>query len=397
MYRKVLALLVLGMTIGAIPALALSPGQDVLVPAAARIVDPSWVTDLYVMNPGNATVSVEVFWLVRGQANPNPTSITFNLLPGQTEILDDVIFNNFMLSEGEGAFRVVASGAVVVNSRIYAVEDAKTYGQGFEGVPTWAATAAGESSSAVGLSDGSAFRSNVYAVAGPTGATVQLEVVDPSGTRIGNTINLALGTYQPYLRRVSDPDVMNTGTFANGSLRITVSAGSAVVGASKVDNTSGDPTTLESTASGGGGSPDGTYQFSVWDSYGPATGGYLVMASDVVDYFEGAYLNFDKGVIDPETGEPINGGISECTTLFPFWPDAPADVAEFATGFQFSFNYPGDVGFSGGDILYTVTFTMNGSSAFSGTLEAVGSNFSGLDAGCNGVFPTMDLFGGKSN
>lgn len=396
MYRKVLALIVLGLTSGATPALALSPGQDVLVPAAARTVDPSWVTDLYVMNPGNATVSVEVFWLVRGQANPNPASITFNLLPGQTEILADVIFNDFALSEGEGAFRVVADGEVVVNSRIYAVEDSKTYGQGFEGVPIWAVTAAGESSSAVGLSDGSAFRSNVYAVAGPNGATVRLEVVDPSGVRIGNTITLALGTYQPYLRRVSDPDVMNTGTFANGTLLISVSAGSAVVGASKVDNASGDPTTLESTASGGS-SPDGIYQFSVWDSYGPATGGYLEMAGDIVDYFEGAYLNFDKGVIDPETGDPIDGGVSECTTVFTFWPDAPADVTDFVTGFQFSFNYSPAVGFSGGDILYTVTFTMNGSSAFVGTIEAVGSNFSGLDAGCNGAFPTMDLFGGKSD
>jgi hypothetical protein len=362
----------------------LTPGQDVLVPAAARIVDPSWVTDLYVMNPGDATVSVEVFWLVRGQANTNPSSITFDLLPGQTEILDDVIFNDFALSEGEGAFRIVASGAVMVNSRIYAVDGSQTYGQGFEGVPTWAATAAGDSASAVGLSVGSAFRSNVYATAGADGATIDLQVVSPSGAQIGNTLHLTLDAYEPYLRRVDD--VMNTGNFANGTLLISVSAGSAVVGASKVDNASGDPTTLESTASGGGGSPDGTYQFSVWDSLGPITGGYLVMASDVVDYFEGAYLNFDKG----------NG---ECTTVFPFWPDVPADVADFATGFQFSFNYPEDVdtGFSGGDIQYTITFTMNGNSAFSGTVEAVGSNLSGADAGCNGVFPTMELFGGKSN
>ena len=50
-------------------------------------------------------------------------------------------------------------------------------------------------------------------------------MVNPSGTRIGNTLTLVLGAYEPYLRRVDD--VMNTGNFPNGTLRISVSAGSA--------------------------------------------------------------------------------------------------------------------------------------------------------------------------
>ncbi len=382
MFRKTLALLVVVVTIGAIPALALSPGQDMLVPAAARVAN--WVTDLYVMNSGNATVSVEVFWLVRGQANTNPASITFALLPGQTMVLDDVIFNDFALSEGEGAFRVVADGEVVVNSRIYAVDGTQTYGQGFEGVPTWAATGAGESSSAVGLSVGSAFRSNVYATAGADGATVNLEVVNPSGTRIGNPLTLTLGAYEPYLRRVDD--VMHTGNFANGTLRISVSAGSAVVGASKVDNASGDPTTLESTVTGAGGSPDGTFQLATYDSLGFGGGGYLVIAGGEVNVIGATYVNFDKD----------NGA---CSTLFYLGSSfLPTPVADFASGVQFSESYdPVGEDFSGGDIQYTVTFTMDGGSSFSGTIDAVGSNFSGLDAGCNGSFPTMDLFGGKSN
>lgn len=384
MNRKTFALACLSLLIAASPALALNPGNDVLVPAAVRIAN--WVTDLYVMNPGNTTVSVEVFWLVRDSDNTAPASITFNLLPGETEILDDVILNDFLLDEGAGAFRVVATDVVVVNSRIFAVEGSDTLGQGFEGVPVWAATAAGLSTSAVGLTVNSDFRSNIYALSGADGATVNLELVDPSGARIGNLRTLDLRTYEPYLRNIND--VMNTGDFANGTLLITVSSGSAVVGASKVDNGSGDPTTLESASSGGGGSIEGTYQFAIYDSLAFASGGNLVIANGLVDVINGTYLNFDKG---PE----------DCPTLFPFGQSLLATpLANFAGGVQWSENYPSDGDFAGGDMLYTVTFTMDGNSSFIGSVDAVGSNFSGLDEGCNGTFPTtppLNLMGGKSN
>ena len=383
MNRKTIALVCLSLFIAVSPALALNPGNDVLGPAAVRATP--WVTDLYVMNPGDATVSVEVFWLVRDRDNTAPTSITFDLPPGDTEILDDVILNDFELAEGFGAFRVEAGDVVVVNSRIYAVVDSDTLGQGFEGVPVWAATAAGQSTSAVGLTVNSVFRSNIYALSGADGATVNLELVDPSGARIGNLRTLELDTYEPYLRNIVD--VMNTGDFANGTLLISVSSGSAVVGASKVDNGSGDPTTLESATSGGGGSLDGTYQFAIYDSFAFASGGNLFIAAGIVDAINGTYVNFDKG----------NG---ECTSLFFFGPSlGPTPVGDFVNGVEFSETYPADEdsGFDGGDMLFTVTFTMDGASGFSGTVDAVGSNFSDEDLGCNGTFPTLDLDGGKSN
>ena len=299
-----------------------------------------------------------------------------------------MILNDFLLDEGAGAFRVVASDVVVVNSRIYAVEGSDTLGQGFEGVPVWAATAAGLSTSAVGLTVNSDFRSNIYALSGADGATVNLELVDPSGARIGNLRTLDLRTYEPYLRNIND--VMNTGDFANGTLLITVSSGSAVVGASKVDNGSGDPTTLESATLGGGGSIEGTYQFAIYDSFGFASGGNLVIANGLVDPILGTYFNFDK--VDGD-------GISVCRTLFPFGESlGPTPLADFAGGVQWSEHFDPEGDFAGGDMQFTVTFTMDGNSSFIGSVDAVGSNFSGLDEGCNGSFsPPLVLDGGKSN
>jgi len=76
---------------------------------------------------------------------------------------------------------------------------------------------------------------------------------------------------------------------------------------------------------------------------------------------------------------------------------APTPVVDFATGVEYAEVYPAGDDFDGGTITYTITFTVDGNLGFSGTLDAVGSDFSGIDLGCNGTFPEMDLFGGKSN
>jgi hypothetical protein len=46
---------------------------------------------------------------------------------------------------------------------------------------------------------------------------------------------------------------------------------------------------------------------------------------------------------------------------------------------------------------WTVTFTVDNNLGFSGTVEAVGSNFPTIDEGCNGAFPSLVLEGGKNN
>jgi hypothetical protein len=370
--------MILGM-LAAVPAFALNSGKDVVVPAAARSVP--WVTDLFVMNPGDSTVTVTVYWLVRNQGNASPSqSIQFTLLPGETEVMEDVIFNDFGMTSGAGAFLIEASGNVIVNCRIFADEAAGTLGQGFEGVPLWAFTQTGGSADTVGLERTAAFRTNVYAIAGPNGASVDLTLYRPDGTVLA-TRTLNLDPYEPYLRSVQQT-FSGLGNFDAATLNAQVTSGEAVVGASKGDESTNDPTTLEPELPFGG-PPDGTYQFAIYESSGYAAGGNLTIVDGVVTSVRGTYSNYDKvdGAQNPEC---------EVVFLFEYFTATP--VEDFETGVSFTESYD-----DSGDIEYTLSFELDqNQSLTNGSIDAEGSDFTDDESGCNGTFPTLDFEGGKA-
>lgn len=381
MRRLLTTVVALALVATAVPVFALNSGTDIIVPAAGR--GTPWVTDLYVANPGDSTVSGTVYWLVRGTSNLNPNSFAFTLAAGETGVYEDVINAEFGLASAGGAFRVVADGTVIVNSRIYASDGTATFGQGFEGVPVPAATQTGGAATVVGLSYNSAFRTNVYATAGPDGADTVMRLVAPDGTEIANA-SLTLGFWEPYLRRVDQlfPGVAN---FDNATLVVEVSFGSIVVGASKVDNASTDPTTLESDATAGGSaSVDGTYQVSTYDSALFAGGGNFVIDSGVVTEINATYFNWDK----------LEGGDPACTLQF-LWGlgMSPTPLADFASGVTFTDSYAST---GSGTMEWTVTFTVSDNMVIDGTVSAVGSDFTQTEElGCNGDFPALALKGGK--
>ena len=78
------------------------------------------------------------------------------------------------------------------------------------------------------------------------------------------------------------------------------------------------------------------------------------------------------------------GGVSECTLIF-LWGIglSPTAVEDFETGVEFTDTYP-----DGGDMTWTVVFSVDDNIGLSGTVDAVGANFTGDDTGCNGTFPT---------
>jgi hypothetical protein len=131
-------------------------------------------------------------------------------------------------------------------------------------------------------------------------------------------------------------------------------------------------------------SVNGTYQFSVYDSLSFASGGNLVIADSIVVDINGTYFNYDKVDI---------GGEAQCTLIF-LWGVGldPTDVEGFELGVEFSDIYPG-----GGEMAWTLTFSIFDNIGFSGTLEAEGANFTGVDSGCNGTFPELTIEGGKRN
>ena len=387
--RHSILCLCLVMLIGSVlPVAALNPGTDVLVPAAGR--GGSWVTDLYVMNPGVVAVDGSVFWLVRGRANTNPVSVPFSLQPGETLVMADVLSEDFGLNQGFGAFRVVAGAEVVVNSRIYSAKEGETFGQGFEGVPVEAATTIGQTSDIVGLSHvNQTFKTNFYALAGAQGASMTLSLLDPEGLQIA-TGALELEAYEPYLKKINQ--VLPSGDFDEGTLRVTVTAGSVVVGASKVDELSTDPTTLESSTSmGSKASVDGTYEFTLTDTEGYAAGGNIVISGGVVQAINGTFANWDK--------DEDSDGEADCPLVFRWGLSFPVTpVADMADGVTFTDSYTAT---GSGEMAWTVEFVVVDGLEISGTITAAGTGFPSSgdpnldESGCNGTFPVLTLSGGK--
>jgi len=237
-------------------AFAIQSGTDVIMPAASRgpgIAPSQWVTSLYVLNPGAVAVEVSFAWLVRDAANPNPLTVTRSIPAGAWLVLDDALVDLYGVAAGNGAFRITAATPVVVNAAIFNRAEGKEFGQGFEGIPTASATAAGVTTHAVGISSSAAYRTNFYAVdASGVGSTVLVEVLDHEGSVKGQQA-YTLGVYEPKLVNVN---TLTTAAITGGAVRFTVSTGSALVGCSRVNAGTGDPLTLNAWAAPAG-SPSG--------------------------------------------------------------------------------------------------------------------------------------------
>jgi len=379
---RILTTICLGLLLATSSAFAVSPGNDLLIAGAART--SRWTADLYINNPGTTSVSVDVMWLERDQANPSPVTATFpGVAPGETLILDDVLRNTFGMSRATGAFRITATGGEVTANLVVftgAGSESGTYGSGFEAIPAASATSAGETTTLAGIASDGDFYTNLFALAGASGVTMNLDLLDPDGNVLDSQ-QVVLESYEPWLSSVAS--LWDVASFENGTAQARISAGSMVLLGSKIDILSNDPTTLEQAFGAGGGTVDGTYRFAIWDSMSFATGGNLEVDGGVVVAITGTYINYDKtdGQDEPE-----------CTLLFQFGAGfAPTAVVDFETGVEFIDSYP-----DGSDLTWTITFMVDDNLGFTGTIEAVGENFTGIDEGCNGSFPYLDFEGGKA-
>jgi hypothetical protein len=360
----------------------ISPSDDLLIAGAART--NRWRADLFVNNPGATTVSVDIMWLERDKANTNPETESFLVGPDETLILEDVLRNVFGFRRAEGAFRITATGGVVTANLIAfsgAGSEDGTYGSGFEAIPAPAATSAGESTILTGAVLNDDFYTNLFALAGANGVAMNVDFLDPNGD-LQDTAQVVLESYEPWLAPVSN--LWDLASFDEGTVRVRVSAGSMVMLGSKVDRSSNDPTTLEQEFGAKGESVDGKYQFAIYDSLEFASGGNLEIDDGNVEAINGTYVNFDK--VD-------GGGQSECTLILRWgFSLTPTAVEDFALGVEFSDSYS-----AGGQMTWTVTFEVDENLGFRGAIDAVGSDFTGVDVGCNGEFPTLTIEGGKSN
>jgi hypothetical protein len=344
-------------------AAALAPSTELLVPAAART--GAWSTDLYLLNLGENDNEVTVEWLVRGQPNLAPTALTLSLAGNESLVLEDVIRTGFGLERGRGAFRISSSADIVATCRIYATEGGGTYGQGFEAVAADAATVAGTSTHVLGLRSADDFRANVYAVAGVDGAAVRLELIDPSGTQLAEA-ELALGTHEPFLEPLTT--VFPIEVVEQATLLVHVMTGSVVVGASKIDNMTSDPTTLTSWIPAAGDPLAAGSYFGVVAATDTAANGGLTLA-----------LDGDANVIGIEFSFPAEA-CSALLTAGQDLSDTPLPLAELAAGYGFVTSYPG-----GGTVEWSLQLELQtAGTTLAGSLAANGSDWGGEFEACNG-------------
>ena len=388
--ERILRTLVLAAAIsggGAGIAVALQAAGELLVPAAAR--SSAWMTDLVIMNPEDAATRVSVFWLERGRENVTGPVVAFTLQPRQSVVLEDVLASSFHLERGEGAFRVVAeTGRVVVTSRIYSRRPgAGTVGQGFEGIPAVMAIGPAAHTNRTwvpGVVNTARFRSTFYALALADGATLRVILRDAEGQELAREVYGPLGAYQPMLVGLGDLDP-ELPRFELGTLDVTVTAGSAVVGASKVDNNpaSNDPTTLEAWLPC---VPDGSAVEVV-----PA-GSYAGIVANENGFLGGIVLgmNADREVVSLEFSYPSDlcGATFGGNVSFRI----PVPLEDFAEGVTFgpsTFTVPGQ-------LVWTVTMEPVIQDLYlEGTLTATGEGFSGAYADCNGDHPADRIRLGK--
>lgn len=236
-------------------------GTSLLLPAAARAEAAGgafFVTDLVLFHPGEGTASVSLSF--RPFGGGEPTTQALSLAPGQSRLLVDLVGAGlFGLESGAGSVAIASDLPILADARIYnrqarGPEATGTAGQEMPAVAGGLVPCA--TARMLGLEKSLAFRTNLgLANLATVPATVRLALLNKDGGPVATT-TVALAP----LQSTQLNDVLGTtfglAAFPGGALDATLvseSCGGAALAAdggpvalyaSRVDNVSGDPTTL---------------------------------------------------------------------------------------------------------------------------------------------------------
>ena len=377
--KRLILTLVVATLVAAPAAWAVNPGTELWVPAVARAEGAQgthWMTDLTLHNPTGDTVAVDLHFLDRSATSPTPVVQSIDLAPGQTLQAEDVLATIFGMDLANGALRITADAAIAVTSRIYNNGGGGgTYGQGVDAIPTTEALGEGRSTTIFGLSQGSSARTNVI-VLDTTGEGSNLEValIDGAGLELAST-TLDLGPWGSMLESVATLFGMDAA--ADSSLKVTTVTGSAVVMASRIDNITGDPSTLTPLMPGRGAvSPTGVFWGTVVNSF--ISGGIQMIVDDAAEVTH-LNLTFPSNKIGCAYTFPAGGNFSTGVPL--------NDLVE-TDGLTWFQDYAIDEETSG-RIYWTVSLDGIEANAYaSGTVSGVGEGFAGS---CDGNLGTFDI------
>ena len=314
--RKTLAALFVVMAAGT--ALATVPGTDLYVPAVGhgfgQIVDGVqawWRGDVWIFNPSTTQpATVDISLLLRNQANPNPAVRRITVNAGETRYLPDIVFNTFGLDNTYGGLRIVSNIPVVVSGRSYDAnvtvvgKGQGSAGQFFSGVPADLAIGLGDATDVIGLDqDGfqtiGLWRSNlafVETTGNPTDLTIQR--VDSNGTVLGSLTTHLEGRQVSQINYVITSIVNTTGTNQRIRVAVTGGTGRVIANASRMDNRTGDPATIEMV----GGGREGSYVCKV-DKGSYDTPITLTVAGGAVTALDATIVFTDEDVASCSGGE----------------------------------------------------------------------------------------------
>lgn len=231
-------------------ALAGFAGNDLFLPAAGRVAGAGgsqFYTTVWMTNPGEDTVDVQLTFLPSGRGTP--LTLTRQILAGETKEFENISEALFHTPGILGGIRFRSSGEIIVSSRIFNQSDGATVadsqGAVFNAVPASFAIGRDEIATLQGVAQNLDFRYN-YIMLEITGTpvVVQMELLDSNGEVTG-TKQYWLAGYEQLLVNVSD--LSGNSSFSNARIAATVTSGEGrvVVAGSLVSNTSQDTTGFE--------------------------------------------------------------------------------------------------------------------------------------------------------
>ena len=373
--RRIVSTLLLALV--AATAAAVTPSTDVVLPSVGHAqgacpggVCSQWRSDAWIYNPSTTqAATVVVSFLRRDAINLDPLTVTVPVAAQETVALEDVLLSSFGISDAYGALRFAADVPVVVTGRVYDAnvttsKGTGTAGQFFAGLPTTLAVGRGQTTDIIGLASGSesVWRSNFgFVETSGAAATVEVQRLDEHGAVQGST-SYPVREYEA--RQFPITDIAGPlGDNVRIRVRVSAGAGRIVAFGSRIDNRTGDPSTVEMAVAGG---RDGSYVGKV-DKTTYDTPVAITVADGKVTALEATVLVTAEDVASCAGGELV---AVEATLPEPAVIDESGAVS-FAIGgsaggvavsleVQASFAPTGAV--SG-----TVTTTMSGAGSCSGT------------------------------
>jgi hypothetical protein len=387
-------LLSLSLALVAAQALAVAPGKDLYLVSVGHAqgacvgtpaVCSQWRTGMWIFNPSaTETAHVTIYFLERNKANPTPVQASVTIAPLETKEYLDAVLDPLGVDGKYGGIRVTSDIDVVVTGRIYDanVPSTKggigTSGQFFAGLPPSVAIGNGDSSDLIGLAQDGASSSGVWRtnfgfqeVTGNS-CTAQVQRLDANGNVLATKSYTIEGRAQ---RQYAITDIGGA-LGLNQRLRISVTGGDGevIVFGSRIDNKTGDPSTVEMT----------------WTA---------AAAGHATGLFDGIVLTPDGLTVDGGVDlEITDAGLTQFNGISGLPCGTDSYIVDFSATASTPIALGGDGSFSvqatipytdGSSTVFTVQWTLDGTlgsdGAIHGTLTSVTSGGAGDWATCNGT------------